>query len=453
LSDRRTEVPSLGGHERELLLLCARTTLSGGEYRRVDELLRQQLDWDGLLWHAHLHSVAPLLHRHLRARGAYGELPREPRRQLLALYHRTAYQNDHFAREGRRLIEAFRAAGVDVILAKGIALLELAYGHRALRPLIDLDLLIPPGKGKQSMRQLRRLGYVREPTVLVEGLYRWTCPQLVFSASREITVSVFVRWDLINWPRAHRFSPAGLWERAEPATVCGVEALALSPVDLVLYLCAQADNQGYFNRVALEQMRPADLLFAPWSNNRLIRFTDISEVVRQYGERIDWSLLVERARESELQEAVYVSLRLTNSLLGPTAAPEILEQLRSRPRHRLRGWIYEGVAHQARHRGSASVGKRLAGSAWIRATEARTMWLARLLAFVEFTFPDRQTLSILRGSRSRAGLIPAYARHVAGAAGRAVAGYLTRCAERPLHRLTRLGARLRMASGQRATSS
>jgi hypothetical protein len=447
------EVPRLGAQERELLLLCARTTLTGPQVDRVDELVGQQLEWGALVWHARLHSVAPLLHHHLRGRSAYRDLPRDARRQLLALYHRTAYQNDHLAREGRVLIEAFRAAGIDVIVAKGIALLELAYGRLALRPLIDLDLLIPSGKVQQSTSQLRELGYVREPMALVEGVYRWTCPQWVFTASHDIDVSVLLRYDLINWPRAHRFSPAGLWARAEPAKVCGVETMTLSPVDLVLYLCAQADNQGYFNRVGLEQMPPADLLFAPWTNNRLIRFTDISEVVGQYAERIDWSLVVERARESELQEAVYVSLRLTNSLLGPAAPPEFLDQLRSRPRHRLRGWVFDGVAHQARPQGSASVGKRLAGSIWIRGAEARLMWLARLLAFVELAFPDRRTLSIVRGSRSQAGLLPAYARHVAGAAGRAVSGYLTRCAERALHRLARLAARPRMASGQRAPTS
>ncbi|MEK6276717.1 MAG: nucleotidyltransferase family protein [Actinomycetota bacterium] len=453
MSDHLAEVPRLGTQERELLLLCARTTFSDPEAYRVDELLGQQLEWDALVWHARLHSVAPLLHNHLRGRRAYGDLPRGARRQLLALYHRTAYQNDRFAREGRVLIETFRAAGIEVIVAKGIALLELAYGHFALRPLIDLDFLIPSGKVQQSTSQLRELGYVREPMALVEGVYRWTCPQWVFTASRDIAVSVLVRCDLINWPRAHRFSPAGLWARAEPARVCGAEAMALSPVDLVLYLCAQADNQGYFNRVGLDHMRAADLLFAPWTNNRLIRFTDISEVIRQYAERIDWSLLVERARESELQEAVYVSLSLANSLLGPAAPPDVLEQLRSRPRHRLRGWIFDGVAHQAQHQGSASIGKRLAGSIWIRGSEARLMWLARLLAFVELTFPDRRTLSILRGSRCQAGLLPAYSRHVASAVGRAVAGYLARCAERALHPLARLAARPRMASGKRAASS
>ena len=133
------EFPRLGAQERELLLVCARTTLTDPEADRVDQLVEQRLDWGALVGHARLHSVAPLLYQHLRGRSVYGDIPREARRELLALSHRTAYRNDHFAREGGVLIEAFRAAGIDVIVAKGIALLDLAYGHRALRPLIDLD--------------------------------------------------------------------------------------------------------------------------------------------------------------------------------------------------------------------------------------------------------------------------------------------------------------------------
>jgi hypothetical protein len=452
MSDPMTAVPHLSARERELLLVCARTTLTARQVDRVDQLMGQRLDWDALVWYARLHSTAPLLHHHLRGRRAYGDIPRQPRRQLLALFHRTAYQNDRLAREARGLIEAFRASHIDVIVSKGIALLELVYGCLAFRPLIDLDLLVPSRKVQQSMTRLRELGYVLEPMALVEGVYRWTCPQWTFTRSRDIDVSVMLRYDLINWPRAHRLYPAGLWERAEPATVCGVQTVALSPIDLLLYLCAQADNQGYFNRVGLERMPPRDLVFEPWTNNRVIRFTDISETVRQYAQRIDWSAFLERARESELQEAAYVSLQLTNRLLGPTAPPEVVERLRGHPRHRLRGWVFDGVASRARHQGSASIGKRLAGSIWLRSPEARLMWLARLLAFIELAFPDRRTLAVRGGSRSLAGLLPAYAGHVAGAAGGAASGYFARCAERALHHLARLATLPRMASGRRVPS-
>ena len=57
MSDPAAEFPRLGAQERELLLVCARTTLTDSQAERVDQLVEQRLEWGALVWHARLHSV------------------------------------------------------------------------------------------------------------------------------------------------------------------------------------------------------------------------------------------------------------------------------------------------------------------------------------------------------------------------------------------------------------
>jgi hypothetical protein len=110
----------------------------------------------------------------------------------------------------------------------------------------------------------------------------------------------------------------GIWQRAVPVRITGGEALALSPEDLLLHLCLHTSFDHQF-RLGLR---------ACW---------DILEVVRRYGDAIDWDVLVQRAQRWGLARYVYVTLRLVRELLGadipttriaalapPDFAPEIL---------------------------------------------------------------------------------------------------------------------------------
>lgn len=373
-----------GPGERELLLRGARMAQDPATLERS---AREALDWAAVVFHARLHSVAPLLHANLRITNAYPSLPPDARRRLLALHHRAEYQNRLFAEEHQAIVDSFEHSGIAVLVPKGLSVIELVYRSPTLRPLVDLIYLIPESAVGAATGAMTRCGYVRSARAPVDALYRWSCPELVFEKAGRLHTRVLIQTDLVSWPRLHSFRPAGLWARARPAVVAGRDVLVLGPEDLVLYLCLQADNHGHFNRAALGSIDPRDLLFAPWSNNRLIRFADVHEAITRL-DPLDWQLLGARAAASGIANAAFATLTLTNALLGEVAPRPALEQLERDERQRIRRFVFESLAGP-----DGSGLKRLAGRGWTSRSPSTQIRLARLIGLVEVTFPSPRLLA------------------------------------------------------------
>lgn len=386
--------PALGRAEREVLLRCARVELEDvGALRR---LLEGSLDWEAIVFHARLHSVAPLLHHHVSA-NAPGRVPRDAARSLLALRHRAGYQNALFSDEHRAVVDAVHAAGIPVTVQKGLAVIELLYRRLDLRPLVDLIFLVPPGRRNEAAAAVAALGYEQEPLHPADRVYRWSCPQSVLWRAGRLEVTVIFQDDLISWPRVHALRPGDVWARTGTGQLAGQRVRMLDPTDMLLYLCVQADNHGHFNRVGLGEMDSSELLFADWSNNRLVRFTDLYEAAR----RLPWDpdALVERAHASGLSDAVRTSLTLTNELLGEAAPASLLERLDRGRRRRLRRLVFGALA--ASERGNHPAPLRAAGRAW-RSTRPRTqIRLARLVGLAEYATPSPLQLRLRYRLRSR----------------------------------------------------
>jgi Uncharacterised nucleotidyltransferase len=420
---------ALGPDERRLLMTCARTELEDDESAELDTLLRRSLDWEAVVFFARLHSVGPLLHRHLRERE---DIPREARRELLKQYQRTAYQNRIFAREHAELVDTFVAADVPILVQKGLSIAELAYGNLASRPLIDLMYLVHPPDVVRVADALQTRGFTPTPHGPRQGLYRWSCPQFLFRrTSEDLALAVLVQPTLVSWPRFHRFDSERVWSEARPAWVGGREVLVLSPVDLVLYLCLQADNHGFFNRAAIATVDPGDLLFAEWSNDRLVRFVDIRESIRLYAGEIDWGLLAKRARHAMIAEAVHASLLLTNRLLGVTAPEEVIKTLEPAQRPRVRTWLLQALVGDQR----VQPAQRLAASVWKGAGPRRQIDLAYLLGLAELALPNPRSMDSEDSSRSTGSRLGRYAQHTGHALARSSSGLLQASVGRARSRL------------------
>jgi hypothetical protein len=400
----RTALPPLGPDERRLLLTCARVALIENETFELAAVLQRPLDWSAVLFFARLHSVTPLLHRHLRDRD---DVPREVRRELLMHYQRVGYQNRLFAREHARLVDAFQAADVRFLVPKGMSVVELLYGELASRPLLDLIYVVHPSDMRQATELLETQGYVPRPGRPIQALYRWSAPQFRYRRkAKDLSVLTLLQPTLVTWPRVHRFDSDRVWTDARWRRVGDREVLILSAADQLVYLCLQADNHGFLNRAAIGTVDPVDLLFATWSNNRLVRFVDIRESIRVDQGEIDWSEVIDRAREALLGDAVHAGLQLTNQLLGPSAPSEVIEALRPTARPRMRSWLLEGVAGNR----FANPAQGFVGSAW-EAAGPRQQDLARLVGLAEMAVPAPKVLAAADDVEGNGSLVVRYAQH------------------------------------------
>ncbi len=313
--------------ERQLILNCARQAMAPDLVRRTRYLLRAPLRWDRILPVAWKHGVASLLYKNVKGVDRENAVPQGARRKLLQLYHRTAYRNLHFFKSLGVVLERFAYAGVKVIVLKGASLSQLIYTDFASRPFLDLDLLIQKDDLRKARELLLKCGYTLPPDLLSESFLRRYHFNLPFVKRDEVRTDLELHWNLTDRFRGYALDMAGFWARAQPATLSNQVAFVLSPEDLLSHLALHLDMHGYLNRVLIGRGDAARVIFHTFSENRLIWFTDLYEVIGHYRGRIDWPALLARSGQGGTDGSVATTLMLLNMLLGPVVDREILKGL------------------------------------------------------------------------------------------------------------------------------
>jgi len=384
-------VPSLGQGERELLINCARLELSPALIERTQALMQEKLDWERTLPFAEAHSVAALLRHQLQQLGSLDLVPPEARQRLLQVTHRTAYRNHLYAAALAELLDLFGQGGVPVMVLKGLALVELVYLNRGLRPLIDLNLLVPVERLAAARRLLARRGY-RETQSGRSPFYQWSHSQIILVKPGEFSTHVVLQWGVVTWPKMHAIDLHRFWQDAQSASLSGADTLIPSPVDFVLYLCLQADKYAFLNRAAVRTAELDRFIFDEQTHNRLIRFTDLYETARHYRHAIDGELLIDRARSSGIEDSVYASLGCVGRLFGPVTVPSVLQGLHLVGPARVRRLAYKVIFGPSADRTSqSSLGTRFRDW-WLRMrSPAQRRWI-KLLDLIEYIFPRPDVL-------------------------------------------------------------
>lgn len=174
--------------------------------------------------------VLPMLTTHP---GLSGELAQAASRVALA----TGLRNALLLQVTRKIAAALGEAEVPVVLLKGIDLCERVYGNPSLRPMQDVDLLVPEPLRARAVEALTPLGcHAEEP--LGRGTLRRS---VVISGPPPQRAHVHLHWHLANasypLPYAARIDLEGFRARALPWPGAPDAARVPSPEDLAVYLC------------------------------------------------------------------------------------------------------------------------------------------------------------------------------------------------------------------------
>jgi hypothetical protein len=402
-----TNLLELGSDERQLILNCSRLELDNQLLKQTEEILRKPLGWDTVLFYAKFHSVAPLLYRNLKLFNGLNSIPQEIKRTLLKLIHRTEYQNRILSRTLHDILRDFADAEIPLMVLKGISLVELIYGHLNLRPLIDLNLLIPEQGLESAKKLLLERGFsLRKSPFQGKGY-----SQIHLAKQGDHEVHVLLQWHIINWPRMHSVNMNRVWADAQSVRLAGRDALIPSPADFILYMCLQPDKHCFLNAPAIHAAKPAQFIFTEWTNNRLIRFVDIYEVIRHYRNSLDWNLLGERAKENGIQETVYTSLDWVTKMIGQVTEPSFLNRLTPPSPRRLRKWFFEALANQSNGYSSSSKNKTLFRIWWLKKKRFLRIRIIHLLNFFEYMFPRLNEISFFYRLNSNKMAVAVYPYH------------------------------------------
>jgi hypothetical protein len=153
--------------------------------------------------------------------------------------------------EIKNVLEHLQRNGIEVILLKGADLRHRLYGDPALRPMIDVDLLISPRMIPRARQVLFSLGYgMNHPsadnsTRLKEKFGNELC----FSPPPGKNLTIDLHWEIEGAARLYRISFANLL--VETTTYYGMTVKILVPEHLLIHLCLHLLNHPRYYPGAL----------------------------------------------------------------------------------------------------------------------------------------------------------------------------------------------------------
>ena len=289
----------------EILCRILDLSTSREELKNTFDHLNKQ-NWENLLITSSWHRIKP--HIYLKLKPLFGEveIPSSIQTDLYDAYLDSARKNTLILHHAAIILRDLKSQNIDVIGLKGIYLVENIYDDITARPFGDVDIMVRKEDLQTSIRILQKMGYAMTTYFDIgdENLDIKHVPPM-FNADG---LPVEIHWTILEEDEPFTIDAQGLWKRAIPAKIAGVDALALSPEDLILHLCMHLTYQHRL-KIGLRGLY------------------DIAEVLRHFEGQVDWTKLSKITHEWGSERVTWLTLTLAQDLLGAQIPPMILEYL------------------------------------------------------------------------------------------------------------------------------
>lgn len=278
----------------------------GADEEALAAVIEGGIDWRYFNWLVQRERAAPVARQRLV--GVPADIIPEPVQSSLArLAMVTEFRMLRLSQRLDETLEAFRVAGIEVILLKGAALASTVYPRFSARPMGDLDLLVRAERGAEAWEVARRVRWRAEFGKEFDQFYseHQHYPPLEDEDGTDLGLDLHTA--LFTKEHPFELSVEALWAAAEPVPGQGDGVYVLSPVHQALHLCI------HFAWSHIMQS-------ASWRSFRDLR------ALLDTG-RLDWEELAEISLASRSATAVYWTLRLARALVGLEVPESVLGRL------------------------------------------------------------------------------------------------------------------------------
>ena len=327
---RRPDVAARAGLTRKDVHLLRAALLDGpaaaasfAAWRRDVDLADIDYGWSRLL---------PLAERNLVRHGI--DDPWLPRMQgIRRLYWA---RNMTMVHRVQPVLARLAQAGIPVLLLKGAGILAAFGGTLDLRPMDDVDIMVPPDRLAQVVEMLDTLGWrPKEPPPCSASEMASLANTAGWPFIAPDGTELDLHWRALNLD-GRIGNDLGFWARAEPAQLAGQQVLVLAPADQLLHVCCHAVNWAGFSNLR-------------WA-------ADAALIIRASDDRLDWPTLCAEARRRRFATLMHDCLRFLATELALPVPSTVLRDLRREARftERVEARIVRG------HRLARSLPQRLA---------------------------------------------------------------------------------------------
>ncbi|HEX7245028.1 MAG TPA: nucleotidyltransferase family protein [Solirubrobacterales bacterium] len=226
--------------------------------------------------------------------------------RLKGLYRRAWSRNQLLFGRAAEAIAALQARGIETLVTKGASLALLAYGDVGVRPMDDVDVLVPIDRTREAIETLREAGWTADR----EDPLAWTEVHHSLGFAGPGGGNADLHWYAL-------WQPAGdeeLWEASLPLELAGVATRAPCPADQLLLACVHG---------------------TPWSPLPPFRWVaDAVVTVRAAGEGFDWDRLATEAERRQLTVSIGAAVSYLRDEFDLPVPVEILGRLATAPASR-----------------------------------------------------------------------------------------------------------------------
>lgn len=245
-------------------------------------------NWHAVAEKAQAHRLEPLLYAALKARDLLSKLPEDVAEDLRTAYFRSYVANWFAYAELSCLLDCFNREQIPAVLLKGCALGELLYSDIGLRPMVDLDVLVPEMEVPHVSALLAQRGYLPsiEP---VDGFQQAFRNEQAFVRDSRLPIEVDVHWHLTAGKYySERIPVDWFWQRTMEFTTSNRSARVFLPEAQLLQL---------MTHLALHH-----------SGEGLLWTLDIALLLARYQKQMKWNEVIEAARSFGLDQILQMTL-------------------------------------------------------------------------------------------------------------------------------------------------
>lgn len=302
---------SLSGNDNEserLLLLILRGRWDAKALETAKQIaINSNLDWQKFQEIVEAEGLTPLVYQIVHDRHI---LPLSIESRWQKFYYQNACRNTLLLQELAEVLHQLAAAGIEVIVLKGAALAEMIYDNVAARPMSDLDLLIHPEDLLLTRQVLANLGYAPAGIDMQVGFTEEFRNEEIFYQQGLLDIYIDLHWRLISPVYYQRtFGTDWFWETSFSVKINQAPALILACEAQVLYLCAH--------------------LMLHHGGKSLLWLHDIAAVINFYQQKVDWKLVLRKAKEYNLVLSLQKTLVRVADDWNVSIPGEVLTELRS----------------------------------------------------------------------------------------------------------------------------
>jgi hypothetical protein len=248
------------------------------------------------------YRLMPLLYSTLQSQGCTDALMG----RLKGTYRRAWCETQPRRALARELLTLLHGAGIPTLLTKGMPLGLEYYPALALRPMGDIDVVVPHARAREAIALLDAAGWARGATARDDDLEFHHAMQFFRPGGGEIDL----HWSVMLECQSRQTNDE-FWSRAQPLQVEGIATLQLEQTDLLFHTIIHG---------------------VAWNELPGIRWiADASMILRHTERPIDWTRLLALARREHLSVRLGLGLSYLAERFEQPIPAWVLQALQTTP--------------------------------------------------------------------------------------------------------------------------